>query len=526
MQINNNVQIYLRYAAYLIAVLPIFLFRDFTLGNELRYLSIADEALRNGTLFTFTNHGAVYADKPPLYLWIVMLGKSLFGTHNMLFLGMFSFLPALIILAIMDSWVKNVLTTEDRIATQLMLLTSGFFMGSGIVLRMDMLMSMFIVLSLRVFFRIYEDKSCRLDWLLFPLFVFMAIFTKGPLGILIPLISTVVFLFFKGQLNTFRKYWGWKTFAVILALSGFWFFCVYVEGGSRYLNNILFNQTVNRAFNSFSHKEPFYYYLISIFYSLAPWSLVIIGIFIAWFFNRKQNSDLELYFFSIAASTLVVLSLFSSKLAVYLLPAFPFFVYTAMLWLSQVGLRSWMKFLILIPSFLVSLALPVLATSSWVYFQKEIDLSPVIFVAAFCLSVAGIATIISLRKNQITRAIISFSSGILVTVFIASLGIPNYNNYIGLRQISDLAKTEAKQSGIVNYYFVGMVRCENLDVYLNVVPRNIRTTELFRLDSVIKKPAIIFTRKKAINQNDTLRRIVHAHHPIRSGNHYFFKIEK
>ena len=54
----------------LLAVLPVLIFRDYTPSNELRYLSIVDEALRNGDIFTFTNHGIQYADKPPLYLWI------------------------------------------------------------------------------------------------------------------------------------------------------------------------------------------------------------------------------------------------------------------------------------------------------------------------------------------------------------------------------------------------------------------------------------------------------------------------
>ena len=38
----------------LLAVLPVLIFRDYTPSNELRYLSIVDEALRNGDIFTFT----------------------------------------------------------------------------------------------------------------------------------------------------------------------------------------------------------------------------------------------------------------------------------------------------------------------------------------------------------------------------------------------------------------------------------------------------------------------------------------
>ena len=49
LQIKTN---YLNFI-WLIALLPIMLLRDFTPSNELRYLSIVDEALRNGTLFKF-----------------------------------------------------------------------------------------------------------------------------------------------------------------------------------------------------------------------------------------------------------------------------------------------------------------------------------------------------------------------------------------------------------------------------------------------------------------------------------------
>ena len=50
---------------YLAALLPVMILRDFTPSNELRYLSIADEAIANGNLFTFSNQG-VRAQKADL----------------------------------------------------------------------------------------------------------------------------------------------------------------------------------------------------------------------------------------------------------------------------------------------------------------------------------------------------------------------------------------------------------------------------------------------------------------------------
>lgn len=140
-----------RYLLFFACFIPLLYFRDFTPNNELKYLSIADEALREGHWFTFWNHGALYADKPPLYLWIVMLGKWLLGTHSMFFLGLFSLIPALWILFIMDKWVNTALPSDLRLSSQFMLLTSGLFTGSAIVLRMDMLMSLFIILACILF---------------------------------------------------------------------------------------------------------------------------------------------------------------------------------------------------------------------------------------------------------------------------------------------------------------------------------------------------------------------------------------
>ena len=92
---------------WLIALLPIMLFRDYTPSNELRYLSIVDEALRNGNIFTFSHQGVPYADKPPLFFWLMMIGKLILGGHYMWYLSLLSFIPAVIILMVMNKWIKN-----------------------------------------------------------------------------------------------------------------------------------------------------------------------------------------------------------------------------------------------------------------------------------------------------------------------------------------------------------------------------------------------------------------------------------
>ena len=126
-----------RYFILLILVIPVLILRDFTPNNELKYLSIVDEALRDGHFFTFYHQGELYADKPPLYFWLLMLSKWIWGEYNMFGLSLFSIIPALISVYIMNTWVEEKTTTSLRWNGSLMLFTSAFFIGSGLVLRMD-----------------------------------------------------------------------------------------------------------------------------------------------------------------------------------------------------------------------------------------------------------------------------------------------------------------------------------------------------------------------------------------------------
>ena len=518
---NTKKSAVLRYFLYSLAVLPLFIFRDFTLDNELRYLSIADEALRNGSVFTFTNHGIIYADKPPLYLWIVMLGKWLFGYHSMLFLGLFSFVPALVVVYVMDQWVKNVLPESERLSGELLLLTSSFFIGTSIVLRMDMLMCMFIVLSLYTFFRMYSGTARPRDTILFPLFTFMALFSKGPLGLIVPLVSTTAFLVLKKELKSIGRYWGRKTLMILLALCGIWFAGVYAEAGRPYLSNLLFNQTVHRAVSAPYHNEPFYYYFTTIWYSLAPWSLLFIGILVMGIKKKLASTDLELFFLVSALSTLAVLSLISSKLAVYLLPSFPFLVYLCVLWISKLGSPKWIMLLVTIPAFFLCLALPAVMVSQ--YF--DLSSSRLILLAGLILSLSGIITLKYVSNQRLNRGITTMSAGILLALFTSSFAVPKYNSMIGLSELCDEAKTISSQKGAANFYYCKITRADNLDIYLGVIPEKLMIHDLFEADGQIKKPAILFLSEKSIAKNDSLQLFIKGKKIHHHGNYYCVEID-
>ena len=458
------------YLTYVVALLPLFIFRDFTPDNELRYLSIVDEALSNHTFFAFTNHAIPYADKPPFYLWCLMALRSLSGGHFLWLYSIFTLIPALIIACVFKNWTYKIIPYESRLVSQGMLLVSGLFLASVIVLRMDMLMCLFIVLAFYEFWKITENPdNARPKWLL-PLFVFIAIFTKGPYGFLIPFAGTIVYSIWIKKYRYLAAAWGWRFWMVLIPLCVLWFGMVFLEGGSEYLNNLLFHQTMDRAVNSFHHAKPFYYYMISIWYSLIPWSLAILGLIIAGFIKKKHTEGLQTYFIVISLTTFVLLSCVSSKIQIYLLPAIPFMVYAAAISIPRYQKDGLVKGGLAIIGVVFIFVLPALGVFN--HLQPSDSFNSVwCWIAAGSMTGAGIMTIFFLyfKKSacQVNNGIYSLIYGLLVSVFFAGFALPKFNDNIGYRNLAEKIIETSESTGISEIKFWKVRRPENMDVYLH-----------------------------------------------------------
>lgn len=459
-----------------VCLLPMMAMRDFTPSNELRYLSIADEAIANGHLFAFYNHGIPYADKPPLYFWIVMLCRLLFGHHSCLALSMFSLIPAFAIVGIMDRWVMKDKSAMNRMSVAGMTLTCVMFLGTMVVLRMDMLMCLFIVLALWTFYRMYTGEgSRRQDSLTLPLWIFLALFTKGPVGLLMPPLAIAVFLAVKRDWKGFRKYLGLKTWGIIAVLSAVWLTCVWLEGGLEYINNLLFKQTVGRAVNAFTHARPFWFYLVTILWCLAPYTLLLIGSFMASLLpvrkaGAEKVSDLEILFLCTIISTAAMLSSFSSKLPIYLVPVLPFCVYLFPTVLDRIGERGWMRWSVGIFQILLlcagiatllflsgSVTIPAAACLLDEYsFARE---APVVNAVILLTLANAMGTWFLIKRKSVNIPALLLSAGLFLAAFSASAVLRDLNPYIGYGSICSRVPEGTDVATIFLH------RPENIDVY-------------------------------------------------------------
>lgn len=486
LNLNSN----FRYLSYLLLLLPVFIFRDFTPPNELKYISIVEEALREGTWFTFYNHGEIYADKPPLFFWLLMLVRQLTGGYPMWALGLLSLLPAIGVLVVMDRWMRMTETRHNPIVSNLLLLTTVMFTGGVLVMRMDMLMGFFIVLSLYTFFRIYKNEHAKIEENLLPVYIFLAVFTKGAMGFLIPLLSITVFLLIKKRIRTFGHYLGWKQWGILLGLCAVWFTGIYLEGGMEYLNNILFKQTIGRGINSFHHKKAVWYYFPRMLWTFTPW--IFLYLVVAWKGIRRKmfTSDTEKFFATIVVSNIIMMSLISSKLDIYLLPIYPFVVYLCSALFCKTDKTRGVKATVVIPAAIFAVVFPAFLIGIKYIPYDYTGILP--FLGTGILTVAGISGLILTYQNQLEKTVIHMGYGLLFTIFICSFMIPQFNHYIGLRKMAE----SAKEKGIENYAYYKFFTAPNMDVYLHCPVEYIDSVE--QLDSLERLPykTILFVRNK------------------------------
>lgn len=503
-------------------VYPLFFFRDLTPDNELKYISIVTEALDKGNIFAFYNHGIPYADKPPLYFWIIMMVKNITGSYSVPVIGIFSLLPALLILIVMSRWSSSELNEEDQTLASGMLFTTSIFLGGGLVLRMDMLMTLFIVLALYSFYRCYIGIGKSWEPYLVWVWIFLALFTKGPLGLLVPIVSIAVFLSTEKKLSKINNYlpiWG---FFMMVGMAVIWLALVYFEGGKDYLYNLTVKQTVGRGVNSFKHKRPFYYYFTGSLTSFLPWSLFYFSTFILGVKYRKNAGVLEKFFRAVVVSTFIMLSLISSKLEIYLLPVYPFVSFLSMIQFRRLAKEKYWKWCMVLPVLLMVLIFPGVLTAA--FLDKLPFGGSVLFYSGMLLiSLLGIYSLSNTVKGDFRKSSLGIIGGILFLIFSLSLNMEDLNIEIGLKALADKGEKLRKEDEGSSYYSFNFEKAENMDVYLHEPVIDIEDLDTLKT-AVNEKSMVLFVRKKDIKRNEELKSILNNCSQFEVGSNYVYQV--
>ncbi|WP_147820827.1 ArnT family glycosyltransferase [Salidesulfovibrio onnuriiensis] len=314
----------------------------FTLNNralwfsdEVRYADAYQNLAQHGHWMVLSLNGLPYPDKPPVYFWFLWLLDTLTPADmpTVFFLG--AALSGLLFLYASYALARTLGFNRDiSLGAVLILLTNFFLVGLFHYSRMDLLFSAAIVGACACFFRALTNER-QGPW---PVAGFalagLATLIKGPLGFIIPVMTLLLWSLWRGQprrLFTLRFLAG---LGVMLGMLTLWVLGVMLDQGPSFLlDTVIGKHVVQRATNTFHHRESLQYYFIALPLAWLPWTLFPValpwkGLATARFWKgilreRRQENGRRSFLWCLFLGTFVLLSSLSGKVLIYILPMFP-----------------------------------------------------------------------------------------------------------------------------------------------------------------------------------------------------------
>jgi len=299
--------------------------RDLWEPDETRYAVIAREMKDTGNWILPHFNREIYAEKPPLFFWLVNLSTFFLGENNELTNRLPSALAGLIAFFITFLFGERLFNLRVGFLSALVLGTCILFPQLSRWMMLDSLFTLFLLLSLFYFYLGYEKEGSRRKYYyLASLFMGLGVLTKGPIGYL-PLPILLLFAFFQKDV---KKFWNrdllWGCLLSLILVLIWWLPACWI-GGKEYIYWLLFKQAVGTYLEGgrHFHPEPFYFYFVRFPIEFFPWIVFLPTAFVLGlrrdFRKRKEFVFLSIWFFFI----FIFFTLSKGKKDNYLFPLYP-----------------------------------------------------------------------------------------------------------------------------------------------------------------------------------------------------------
>ncbi|MFQ5700629.1 MAG: ArnT family glycosyltransferase [Acidobacteriota bacterium] len=313
----------------LLIYLPCVWTRDLWNPDEPRYAEVTREMASRGDFILPHLNGEVYSQKPPVLFWL----GGLAGRLPLVPPGSGPRLVAVIAAVftlLLTFWIgRRLADAETGWLAGLVLLTSPLFFlhaTSGVT---DGLLAFWITLAIWCGTVAREKRSTTL-WIACYLAIGLAVITKGPVGFIIPAGVLMIVAWGEDGIRRVRATHALWGLGIVLAVVAVWIVPASLRGGGEYLDTILLKQNIGRAYESWHHKEPFYYHLKTFPGGFVSWVLFLPTALYGAYRRLRRRAGKGLLRLKAARVSLVWMvftflffSLVSGKKTRYLLPLYP-----------------------------------------------------------------------------------------------------------------------------------------------------------------------------------------------------------
>ncbi|MCX5696951.1 MAG: glycosyltransferase family 39 protein [Candidatus Omnitrophica bacterium] len=411
--------------------------------DEVFYGQTAKEMISHHSWMTPYLFDKPQFEKPILLYWFLRLAYGIFGISSFAA----RFFPALFAAAgVLSTYLLAALFFGDRkkaFLAGLILASGGLYIGLARTVFTDLIFSIFILLALHSFLLAYLDRRKEgAGILLFFIFSSLAVLTKGPLGLLIPLFIILLFLFFKREFKfLFTPYFFWG--AVIFIITTFpWYVFMIRRFGGAFTHEFFYNDHIRRILEAeHTSNDTWYFYPLSMFGCMFPWSLFVLAGAVH-LFRRVRSGSTPVYLF-LACWIGVVFLVFQSahsKLVSYIFPLFPAlaimsgdFIYSH----APSASKGRMFFLLCFSSVAALVVFPIGLVVARLRFPEYLPQQCPVFLFILAYSALIAAALFFVFRREFLRSIYLLSLSIpLLLVFFAAID-KHVEPYISSREACD-----------------------------------------------------------------------------------------
>ncbi len=302
-------------------------------SDEPRFALIGRDIVESGRWWIPHRGPELYAEKPPVFLWLQAAAYHLMGQTRLAFL-LPSLLAALGTLALIWDLLRRLHGRRTAWWGSLALLFCFQFTLQGRTAQIDMVLVFFTTLGLYGLLRHVLLGPTWRWYTLAGLATGLGVITKGT-GFL-PWLLMIPYAFARWRglrgLAQFEGGWRWAfgpialMLPVLLWAAPLLYFAAQSDTAelAAYRDDLLFKQTVTRYANAWGHLKPWWFYLVEVVPVMwLPLSLMLPWAIPAWWRRIRRGSALPVLLLGWVALVLLFFSISPGKRGVYLLPALP-----------------------------------------------------------------------------------------------------------------------------------------------------------------------------------------------------------
>jgi len=306
---------------------------DLWAPDEPRYGQVAEElrSLEHGVggLWLLHLSGEVYTQKPPLYFWLAALAGAPAGRVDEVAARLPSALAGVACVALLIRFGTSLRGHAVGIGAGALLATTSLFAHLARRAQLDVLLCAFELVALMAFWRIDRGGPCRArDVALLHGALGLAVLTKGPVGLILPLLAIGAFLAWERRLCALALCFTPWALLLSVAPGLVWIVGAVLLAPPGFADTAILDNLWGRFVHGTSHAAPHGYYLYRLPLDLLPWTLLAPAVIATGrrVLGREGPAERARVWRLLLAwlgTALVFFSLSGGKRGLYLLPAFP-----------------------------------------------------------------------------------------------------------------------------------------------------------------------------------------------------------